>query len=124
MKPYYNQLSELRLAEERLNTLLEKKKMLEARITKVTSTAKEIVTSGGVPSDKMTDYVIKCEEIDKEIEELEEEISILKKGLSQMEKILKNISGIEERGFRLYYIEIPLKYHLLYHVQEIRFIGI
>jgi chromosome segregation ATPase len=105
MKPYYNQLSELRLAEERLNTLLEKKKMLEARITKVTSTAKEIVTSGGVQNDKMTDYVIKCEEIDKEIAELEEEINLLKKGLSQMEKILKNISGIEERVFRLYYIE-------------------
>ena len=105
MKPYYNQLSELRLAEERLNTLLEKKKMLEARITKVTSTAKDIVTSGGIQSDKMTDYVIKCEEIDKEIAEIEEEIDILKKGLSQMEKILKNISGIEERVFRLYYIE-------------------
>ena len=105
MKPYYNQLSELRLAEERLNTLLDKKKMLEARITKITSTPKDIITTGGVQNDKMADYVIKCEEIDKEIEELEEEISILKKGLSQMEKILKNISGIEERVFRLYYIE-------------------
>ena len=105
MKPYYNQLSELRLAEERLNTLLDKKKMLEVRITKITSTPKDIITTGGVQNDKMADYVIKCEEIDKEIEELEEEISILKKGLSQMEKILKNISGIEERVFRLYYIE-------------------
>ena len=105
MKPYYNQLSELRLAEERLNTLQEKKKMLEARITKVTSEPKDIVTTGGVQNDKMADYVIKCEEINKEIEEVEEEIEILKKGLHNMNEILKHISGLEEKIFRLYFME-------------------
>lgn len=105
MKPYYNQLSELRIAETRLDTLKEKKVMIETKITKVTSTAKEVITSGGVQNDKMTDYVIKCEEINKQIEEVEEEIEILKKGLHKMNEILKHISGIEEKVFRLYYME-------------------
>ena len=105
IKNYYTQLSELRIAEARLQTLLEKKVILETKITKVTGSMKEVVTFGGSSSDKMTDYVIKCEEIDKQIEEIKEEIKTLKKGLSLMEDILKHISGIEERVFRLYYIE-------------------
>ena len=105
MKSYYQQLSELRIAEARLDTLNEKKAMIETKITKVTSTAKEIMTSGGVQSDKMTDYVIKCEEINKQIEEVEEEIELLSKGLKKMDDILKHVSGIEERVFRLYFME-------------------
>lgn len=105
MKNYYTQLSELRLAEERLATLTDKKMFLETRATKTTSTLKEVVTTGGTSSDKMLEYAIKCEEVDKQIEELKKEIDILKKGLHQMDEILKNISGIEERIFRLYYIE-------------------
>lgn len=105
MKNYYQQLSELRIAEARLQTLQEKKAILETKITKVTGSMKEVVTFGGTSSDKMTDYVSKCEEIDKQIEELKVEIDVLKKGLSLMEDILKHISGIEERVFRLYYIE-------------------
>lgn len=105
MKNYYQQLSELRIAEARLQTLQEKKAILETKITKVTGSMKEVVTFGGSSSDKMTDYVSKCEELDKLIEEIKEEIKTLKKGLSLMEDILKHISGIEERVFRLYYIE-------------------
>ncbi len=105
MKNYYTQLSELRIAEARLETLEEKKALLEAQATKTTGTLKEVVSFGSFSNSKMTDYVIKCEEINKEIEEVTEEIRMLKKGLFQMENILKNISGIEERVFRLYYIE-------------------
>jgi DNA-directed RNA polymerase specialized sigma subunit len=105
IKNYYQQLSELRIAETRLKTLQEQKELLETKATKTTSTIKEVVTFGGSSNDKMTDYVIKCEELNKKIETAEEEIRILKKGLQQMNEILKNISGIEERVFRLYYIE-------------------
>ena len=105
MKNYYVQLSELRIAEARLTTLQEKKELLEAKATKTTSAIKDVVAFGSSNSDKMTEYVIKCEEINKQIEEVEKEIEVLKKGLLQMEEILKHISGIEERIFRLYYIE-------------------
>lgn len=105
MKNYYTQLSELRIAETRLETLKEKKGMLETKITNTTSQLKEVVVHTNATNDNMSDYVIKCEEVNKQIEEVEREIAILKKGLARMDEILKNISGIEERIFRLYYIE-------------------
>lgn len=105
MKNYYQQLSELRLAEARLNTLKEKKMLLETQATRTTSQLREVAIFSTGQSDPMTNYAILCEELDKQIETTEEEIKILKKGLAQMDKILKNISGIEERIFRLYYIE-------------------
>lgn len=105
MKNYYAQLSELRIAETRLETLKEKKGMLETKITNTTSQLKDVVVHTNATNDNMSDYVIKCEEVNKQIEELETEIIVLKKGLQRMDEILKNISGIEERIFRLYYIE-------------------
>ncbi len=105
MKNYYTQLSELRIAETRLETLQEKKELLLANATKTTGSLNEVVAFGGGISNKPMNYTVQCEEIDKLIEATEEEIKILKKGLFQMENILKNISGIEERIFRLYYIE-------------------
>ena len=79
--------------------------MLEAKITSTTSRLKEVVVRTNAANDSMSEYVIKCEEINKQIEEVEREIEVLKKGLQRMDEILKNISGIEERIFRLYYIE-------------------
>lgn len=105
MKNYYQQLSELRLAEARLNTLKEKKMLLETQATRTTSQLREVPIFSSGQNDPMSNYAISIEEIDKQIIALEEEIKILKKGLAQMDKILKNISGIEERIFRLYYIE-------------------
>ena len=105
MKNYYAQLSELRIAETRLETLREKKGMLETKITNITSQLKDVVVHTNATNDNMSEYVIKCEEVNKQIEEVETEIKVLKKGLQRMDEILKNISGIEERIFRLYYIE-------------------
>lgn len=105
MKNYYTQLGELRIAEARLETLQERKEKLLTKATKTTGSLKEVVAFGGEISNKPLNYTEQCEEIDKEIEEIEEEIKIIKKGLSKMENILKNISGIEEKIFRLYYIE-------------------
>ena len=105
MKNYYQQLTELRVAEARLKTLQEKKILLETQATKTTSSIKEVVAFGGGVSNKPLIYVELCEEIDKQIIELEKEVEILKKGLQEMDDILKNISGTEERIFRLYFAE-------------------
>ena len=105
IKNYYTQLGELRIAETRLETLQERKEKLLTKATKTTGSLKEVVAFGGGISNKPLSYAEQCEEIDKQIEEVEEEIKILKKGLSQMENILKDISGIEERIFRLYFME-------------------
>lgn len=105
MKNYYTQLGELRIAEARLETLKEKRILLDAEATKTTSQLREVAIFSTGVNDPMTNYAISCEELDKQIEALEEEIRVLKKGLHLMDEILKNISGIEERIFRLYYIE-------------------
>lgn len=105
MKNYYVQLSELRVAETRLETLKEKKVMLEARITSTTSKLQEVTVHTNSNNDKMTEYTIECERLNKQIAEMEEEVEILRKGVKKMDDFIKNISGIEERIFRLYYIE-------------------
>lgn len=105
MKNYYTLLSELRIAETKLRCKEEQKQMYLNRITNCTSKLKDVVTSGNFSNDKMDNYLIKCETIDKEINELKEEVRILRSGLKSMEEIIKNISGIEERIFRLYFIE-------------------
>ena len=105
MKNYYQQLSELRIAETRLKTLQEKKMLLETQATKTTGSLNEVVAFGGGISNKPLTYVELCEIVDKQIKELEKEVRILRKGLQDMNDILKNISGIEERIFRLYFVE-------------------
>lgn len=104
---YYNQLMELKIAEERLESLIEKKEMLRTRIMKVTSQIKENVVSGGSNSDKMTNYVIAIEGVERKIEDVLEEIRNLKKGLSVMEEIFNNYQddGIERQVFELFYIK-------------------
>lgn len=105
MKHYYEQLSELRIAEKRLNTLLEKKQKLLTKATSTTGSLKEVVVFGTEITNKPLNYAEQIEEVDIQINEVEEEIKLLKKGLHEMDEILKHISGIEERIFRLYYIE-------------------
>lgn len=104
---YYEQLMELRIAEERLESLIEKKEMLRTRIMKITSQIKENVVSGGGNSDKMMNYVIATEGVEIKIQEVLEEIRTLKKGLAVMEEVFNNYSddSIERQVFDLYYIK-------------------
>lgn len=108
MNNYYIQLSELKITKERLFVLEQKKAMYLRRITSTTSVIKDIVVTGGKAPDKMNEYVIKCEKIDKEIEELKEEIAILQKGINTMDSYLDDIkykSDLEKQVFILFYKE-------------------
>ena len=108
MNNYYIQLSELKIAKERLFVLEQKKAMYLRRITSTTSVIKDIVVTGGKAPDKMNEYVIKCEKIDKEIGELKEEIAILQKGINIMDSYLDEIkykSDLEKQVFILFYKE-------------------
>lgn len=104
---YYEQLNELRFAEERLESLIERKELLRTRIMKITSQPKEIVVGGGINSDKLTNYMIQVESIDKKIEETVEDIRLLKKGLEAMEMVFNSYKddGIERKVFDLIYIK-------------------
>ena len=108
MNNYYIQLSELKIAKERLFVLEQKKAMYLRRATSTTSVIKDIVVTGGKAPDKMNEYVIKCEKIDKEIEELKEEIVILQKSINTMDSYLDDIkykSDLEKQVFILFYKE-------------------
>lgn len=108
MNNYYIQLSELKIAKERLFVLEQKKAMYLRRVTSTTSVIKDIVVTGGKAPDKMNEYVIKCEKIDKEIEELKEEITILQNSINTMDSYLDDIkykSDLEKQVFILFYKE-------------------
>lgn len=108
MKNYYIQISELNLAKERLHTLEEKKQMYLRRVTSTVSVIKDVVIVGGKAPDKMNEYVIKCEEIDKEIFDLKEEIRMLEDSIKTMDKYLdasKDKADIERMVFIHYYKE-------------------
>ena len=108
MKTYFAQLTELKIAKERLHTLELKKQMYLRQATSTTSVIKDIVVVGGKPMDKMSEYAIKCEELDKEIEEVKELIAILEKDLKKMDKYLeehKDKADLETQVFILHYKE-------------------
>lgn len=89
MKNYYVMLSDLKLAKERLKVLEERKQMLFRSVTSTVSVIKDIVVVGGASPDKMTEYTIKCEQIDKEIKEVKEEIKLLENSIERMNKYLE-----------------------------------
>ena len=106
MKLYYVQQSELKLARERLKTLEERKHMYLRRVTSTVQVIKDVVVVGGKTPDRMSEYVIKCEEIDKEIAELKEEIKILENSIKAMDQYLeesKDKADIEGQVFILHY---------------------
>jgi hypothetical protein len=108
MKNYYLQLSELNVAKTRLSTLEAKKQMYLRRVTSTVSVIKDIVVVGGKAPNKMDEYVIKCEEIDKEILELKEEITLLENNLKAMDEYMKasvDKADTEYQVFVQHYIE-------------------
>ena len=89
MKNYYDQLNELKVAQSRLKSLKEKKKMYFNNLN----------------NDAFLNYLCKTEKIDNEIIILNKEIKMLSKYLKAMENSLRNINGSLEKVFVLRYID-------------------
>lgn len=105
MKNYIITSNELDIVNRRLNRLYERKTKIKNNITSCTSHLKEVVsTSGGVPEDKMTNYVAELEEIEIEIKKLEEQAIQLKDDLEYMDSRISNINEIKEQVFVMYFI--------------------
>ncbi|MBP3920792.1 MAG: hypothetical protein J6D28_04430 [Bacilli bacterium] len=104
MKNYIITSNELDIVNRRLNRLYERKEALKNNMTNCTSHLKEVVSSGGVPEDKMTNYVAELEEIEIEIKELEEQATQLKDDLEYMDSRISNINEIKEQVFVMYFI--------------------
>lgn len=104
MKNYIITSNELDIVNRRLNRLYERKIKIKNDITNCTSHLKEVVSSGGVPEDKMNNYVIELEDIENEIKELEKQAAQLKDDLDYMDNRLSNINEIKEQVFVMYFI--------------------
>lgn len=104
MKNYIITSNEYDIINKRLERLYERRTRLKTNITKTTSTLKEVVTFGGDNQDKMTDYVIRLQEVEEEIKVLEEEARQLKEDLKYMDSRLSNIQDIKEQVFVMFYI--------------------
>lgn len=105
MKSYYNMINELKLEEIRLETLKEKKELLEANITSCTSKLeKEQVKTSGL-KDKIGNYVCSIDALNNQIDIQQKIVDLYKSKLDKMTINLKNLTGVLERVFYLYYKE-------------------
>lgn len=105
MKNYYDQQQDLQAALYRLETLKEKKEMYFNMTQPGTMDYSKDNVGGGVHNDLMTEYVMKVEKIDKEIELKEKEIAVLQHYLNKMEKCLRTMKGTLEKIFVAKYID-------------------
>ena len=105
IKNYYDQQLELNSAKFRLKTLEEKREFYFNATQPQSVAIKETVVSSSTHSDLLANYVIKIEEIDKEIEVLKKEIEVLEKYLNKMEGCLRKMKGSLERIFVAKYID-------------------
>lgn len=103
MRNYFVQIQELRIAEARLDTLIEKRIRLKNKIRSCTKELKDNLGSSSFSNDKMAEYMINLEKIELDIEELKEEIECLKHNLGIMEQALKEIKDVEQEIFLLRY---------------------
>lgn len=106
IKNYFDQQQELNTAIFRLKTLEEKREIyFNATQPKATAIKDEIVSTSFINSDSLTNYVIKIEKIDKEIDLIKREIKTLEYYLSQMENVLRKMKGSLEKIFVAKYID-------------------
>ena len=105
MKNYIITSNEYDIVNRRLNRLYERKQKVKDQITNCTSHLKEVVSTGGITEDKMSNYVISLEEIENEISELEEQATLLKEDLDYMNSRIKSINEIKEQVFVHYFIK-------------------
>lgn len=103
MKHCFIQMQELRVAEARLETLIERKKRLDAKIKSCTSELKDVVTTPSFDNDKMNNYLIKIESLDEEISDVIEDIKCLKHNLAIMKEALNEVKDIRYEIFLLKY---------------------
>lgn len=105
MKDYNDTKAELNIAEIRLSVLEGKKDRLFQQMMPQASKIKEVVISGSNQSDAYTEYMIKVYDLDKEIEKKRNEVNNLKYNLKKMELELKEMKGLEEKVFTMFFID-------------------
>ena len=105
MKNYYDQLNELKVAQSRLKSLKEQKKMYFNMTQPKSAVYFSDTRNTNLNSEAFLSYLCKTENIDNEIIALNKEIKMLNKYLKAMENSLRNMNGSLEKVFVLKYID-------------------
>lgn len=105
MKNYYDQLNELKVAQNRLKSLKEKKKIFFNNTQPKSAVYFSDTRNTNLNSEAFLSYLCKTENIDNEIIALNKEIKMLNKYLKAMENSLRNMNGSLEKVFVLRYID-------------------
>ena len=105
MKNYYDQLNELKVAQNRLKSLKEKKKIFFNNTQPKSAVYFSDTRNTNLNSEAFLNYLCKTENIDNEIIALNKEIKMLNKYLKAMENSLRNMNGSLEKVFVLKYID-------------------
>lgn len=105
MKHYMDQLRELEIARERYDSLKEEKKMLQLSVDAEAIKFDKQIVSKGVQDDKMLNYTIKLEKIEKQMDRINQEIQILNEKLVKMQENIRKMDAINYRIFSLHEVE-------------------
>lgn len=105
MKHYMDQLREIEIIRERYDSLKEEKKMLQLSVDAASIKYDKQIVSKGIKDDKLLNYTIKLEKIEKQMETLNKEIMILQTGLKKMQNNIRKMDAIVYRIFSLHEIE-------------------
>lgn len=105
MKHYMDQMREIEIMRERYDSLKEERKMLQLSVDAAAIKYDKQIVSKGVQDDKMLNYTIKLEKIEKEMDMLNKEIIILQSGLKKMQTNIRKMDGVIYRIFSLHEIE-------------------
>lgn len=105
MKHYMDQLREIEIIRERYDSLKEEKKMLQLSVDAASIKYDKQIVSKGIKDDKLLNYTIKLEKIEKQMETLNKEIMILQAGLKKMQNNIRKMDAIVYRIFSLHEIE-------------------
>lgn len=100
-----DQLRELEIARERYDSLKEEKKMLQLSVDAEAIKFDKQIVSKGVQDDKMLNYTIKLEKIEKQMDRINQEIQILNEKLVKMQENIRKMDAINYRIFSLHEVE-------------------
>lgn len=103
---YYKIYLEIKRLKGKLKELNQQKYELFVKVTKTTSSTKDVISASTNSNNKFTNYLIKVEKISKEITEVEtslKELNIKIKAMNCL--ILSSLEGIPKEVFKLYFLE-------------------
>ena len=107
MKNYFEHMTELNIAKERLEYKLKEKERIYNKYFGLISKIKDVISRDNTINDKTLEYLSELEEtgLSKEIEELQNKVGDLEYHRKKMELYLSSLEGVQYDFIKLRYFE-------------------